>query len=513
MFGNFERIRQVKEKNLDSLFKKRNVVGVGIGQKVSRGRPTNELCIKIYVERKRSASQLKARDLIKPEINGIKTDIVGIGKLRFLQCDQKTRKRPAEGGDSVGSCHSTAYGYTMAGTLGCVVIDKTDGHRCILSNNHVLADKDSDTDSRASAGDVVVQPGTLDGGSCSTDRIGTLKRWIPFISSGDNIVDAAIADLDNDADVQTQIGCDIGEVNGIRELVAADIDNLQVQKCGRTTCYTTGTIVDIDVTCDVGYEVLTPSGPVGRSYRFIHQIFITDMSDPGDSGSLILDMDRKAVGLLFAGSSTITVASPIQTVFNEMDIEFPPPEIHCFIGGPDNRCKPGGPFLHHCKPGGPHLVFCKPGGPRNILCIPGGPNNQICRLGGPDNLICKIGGPNIACVAGGPDSPCVSGGPQLVCQPGGPIFGGPGGCAPGGPDSGIQPLCLACGPDSPIPCGSGGPDLLVDIGGCPSGPDMSINFKDPITNPRKLLMIDLDKMPKGMQRSLMQMMKEMGKKK
>ncbi len=155
----------------------------------------------------------------------------------------------------------------------------------------------------------------------NADRIATLKRWIPFNSAGNNLVDAGIGEIITGTDVSNEIGCDIGLPSGVRELTAGDIDTLEVQKCGRTTCHTTGTVTDIDVTVDVGYELLTPTGIVPRSYQFIHQIFTTYMSTSGDSGSLIMDMDNKAVGLLFAGSSTVTVATPIQTVFDELNIE------------------------------------------------------------------------------------------------------------------------------------------------------------------------------------------------
>ncbi len=40
------------------------------------------------------------------------------------------------------------------------------------------------------------------------------------------------------------------------------------------------------------------------------------MSDNGDSGSLILAADGRAVGLLFAGSERITYASPISRVLS-----------------------------------------------------------------------------------------------------------------------------------------------------------------------------------------------------
>ena len=456
MYENVEKIRKVKDQVQKAMFKKQNVVGVGIGRKITDGQVTDELCMKIYVEEKKHPSQVSARNRIEKEVNGIKTDVVGVGKIRFLACDQKTRKRPAYGGDSIGSCHSTAFGYIMAGTLGCVGIDKSDGKRCILSNNHVIADKDSNIDSRANVGDTIVQPGTLDGGSCAgnADRIATLKRWIPFNSAGNNLVDAGIGEIITGTDVSNEIGCDIGLPNGVRELTAGDIDTLEVQKCGRTTCHTTGTVTDIDVTVNVGYELLTPTGIVPRSYQFIHQIFTTYMSTSGDSGSLIMDMDNKAVGLLFAGSSTVTVANPIQTVFDELNIELPRPTIHCIPGGPFNT--------RICVIGGPNsLRLCLPSGPRVVMCMPGGPNSPI-----------------------------------EFCHSGGPAF---------------RPICLACGPDSPLTCGSGGPDHIIDVLQCAAGPGLEFKFKIPIDDPRKLVLINIDKIPREMRKAFTQMLKQMAK--
>jgi|GEM_PF-190956 len=447
MKANIEKIRAVKEQHVESLLKKENVVGVGIGRKIKEGEMTGELCVRVYVKEKKAKSQLNAENLVEKELGGVKTDIIAVGRIRFQQCNQKTRKRPAYGGDSCGSCHSTTHGYIMAGTLGCAVIDNTDGKRCILSNNHVLADCDSDTDSRANSGDPIVQPGTLDGGTCATsaDRIATLKRWMPFKTTGDNLVDAAIGEIINDSDVSDEIGCDMGRVQGIRELTADDIDALQVQKCGRTTCHTTGTVMDIDVTVDVEYGT-------GATYRFVHQIFLTDMSDPGDSGSLILDMERKAVGLLFAGSDTVTVANPIQTVLDELNVEFPsPPELHCRVGGPDST------------------IHCITGGPDTPQCFIGGPNREIhCFIGPDTGWLCFWGGPNI-------------------------------------------PICLACGPDSPLQCGSGGPDMLINVRGCKTGPRMDIDFVSPIEDPGKLVIIDMNRIPNGMQKALKKMLEEMAK--
>lgn len=466
------KVRDTKNKNYKSLLKKANVVGVGVGRKIVNGRTTDKLCIKIYVEKKKVLSRLADEEVIPKVLEGVKTDVVEVGKIRFQ--GRRDRNRPTQGGDSLGSCHSLQYGYIMAGTLGVALIDKTDGREVLLSNNHVLANHDTDTETRASAGDPVVQPGTLDGGSCTTDQIGTLKRWIPFNLSGDNQVDAAIADLNDESDaVECQIGCDIGKVDGYRALGEGDL-NIQVQKCGRTTGYLTGTVIDVDATVNVSYEVLTTSGVVVRTITFVNQILTTAMSESGDSGSLVLDMGKKAVGLLFAGSSTVTVANRIEVVLDLLNLEFcPPPDLHCIIGGPDREI--------HCIMGGPdRRVHCRVGGPDSTIhCLVGGPDTEIhCRPGRPDTILCRPGTPG------------------MVVE-----------CRPGGPNT-LRPICLACGPDSPIGCGMGGPDTIVRVEGCNAGPMLDIRI-NPGIDPGRLVVLDLDKIPQNMRASIERMLKKM----
>jgi hypothetical protein len=466
--------RDAKRRNVESLLEKENVVGVGVGRKIVNGRRTAEISVKVYVEKKRALSRLSEAQIIPREIEGVKTDVVEVGRIRFQ--GRRDRNRPTQGGDSIGSCHSIAYGYISAGTLGIALIDKTDGKRVLLSNNHVIANVDTETENRASTGDSIVQPGTLDGGSCTTDVIGSLKRWIPFKLSGDNYVDAAIADLEDEDDaLECEVGCDIGRVTGYRPLDLDDLET-QVQKCGRTTGYTTGTVIDVDATIDVGYEVLTSSGVITRTVRFVDQILTTNMSDHGDSGSLLLDMEKKAVGLLFAGSDTVSAANKIEVVLDNLDLEFcPGPDIHCRIGGPDRRieiCRRGGPYTEiHCIVGGPDSV---------IRCLPARPDSVIrCPSGRPDQMI--------------------------FCRPGGPRAGVQ--CVPGGPDQ-LGPMCLACGPDSPIGCGTGGPDTVISVEGCAAGPTTDIHIK-PGVDPKRVVVLDLDKVPQNMRASIERMLERM----
>jgi hypothetical protein len=68
---------------------------------------------------------------------------------------------------------------------------------------------------------------------------------------------------------------------------------------------------------DVGYD--TAAG--ARTARFGGQIICEPMSQGGDSGSLIVDTaGNYAVGLLFAGSPLATIFTPIDTVFNVLNI-------------------------------------------------------------------------------------------------------------------------------------------------------------------------------------------------
>ena len=48
--------------------------------------------------------------------------------------------------------------------------------------------------------------------------------------------------------------------------------------------------------------------------RMCRQIVTTNMSAGGDSGSLLCDMNERAVGLLFAGSSSVTIHNDIRYV-------------------------------------------------------------------------------------------------------------------------------------------------------------------------------------------------------
>ncbi|MBN1127760.1 MAG: hypothetical protein JXA71_02165, partial [Chitinispirillaceae bacterium] len=94
-----------------------------------------------------------------------------------------------------------------------------------------------------------------------------------------------------------------------------------VQKYGRTTSLTRGTIDGVDFVVNVTYT--------GGTARFINQIVVRSASRKGgfilagDSGSLLVtDPDREPVGLLFAGDTRglYGIANNIDTVLSAFSI-------------------------------------------------------------------------------------------------------------------------------------------------------------------------------------------------
>ena len=92
---------------------------------------------------------------------------------------------------------------------------------------------------------------------------------------------------------------------------------LSVAKSGRTTGFTTGSISSINTSVSVQYSTQCGGGKKS-TITFTNQIVITPgtFSAGGDSGSLIVanNASHNPVGLLFAGSSSATIANPIGVV-------------------------------------------------------------------------------------------------------------------------------------------------------------------------------------------------------
>lgn len=290
-----------------------NVVGVGVGEKYAGDQPTGILGLKFFVVRKYPEGQLTRGELLPREVEGLPVDVEEIGLIRRQKAaapkaaaavipNPRVKMRPARPGCSVGFLSPTIK---MAGTFGALV---TDGKSLfVLSNNHVLADEN-----RLPLGSPIVQPGALDGGK-KADAIASLTRFIPLKATG-NAVDAAIAAAIKRTDVSPEV-LHIGKPKGV---APAAID-MVVQKFGRTTSYTVGRVSSIDTDVKVQYET--------GVFQFDDQIIIRGLdgrlfSAAGDSGSLILERGTNlGVGLLFAGSSTHTIANHLGVVLRKLGVK------------------------------------------------------------------------------------------------------------------------------------------------------------------------------------------------
>ena len=163
----------------------------------------------------------------------------------------------------------------------------------------------------------MIQPGSLDGGR-SQDRAGGLSRFVPLrFNNRPNRIDAALAEFDNRAEVNRSI-LGVGPPMG----VANPGLHLLVRKAGRTTGITEGIIrvVNFDV-ASVEYE----NGLVRVDDVVVIEGVGDAFSEPGDSGSAVVDPQGRAVALLFAGTPQVTFATPIRRILNRFKVRIATP--------------------------------------------------------------------------------------------------------------------------------------------------------------------------------------------
>lgn len=328
--GDIGQVINAKQLNEKVLLKQPNVVAVGVGYKITDEGPTDELAVVVNVQQKLPLAQLKESDLIPRYVDDVKTDVVETGLIRAFSAHQERHRPLIPAGVSLGHIEVTS------GTLGCLV--KRGETVFVLSNNHVLANSN-----RGQRGDAIIQPSAYDNGG-EADKVATLDSYVPldfgdsppgcqlseqagqllsaaarFVGSTEqpspvdvspalNEVDAALARPLNPAMFSPDI-VDIGRPVGAR---AVDLGS-NVKKSGRTTGYTEGRIIQIDVTTSVMYGQ--------KPTMFRGQLMANGMSQPGDSGAAILDEDNYVVGLLFAGSETTTLINPINPVLSALQVE------------------------------------------------------------------------------------------------------------------------------------------------------------------------------------------------
>jgi hypothetical protein len=225
-------------------------------------------------------------------------------------------------GVSGGNVLDRSRSFCCSGTLGALLIDNV-GTQYILSNNHVLG-----RSGQAVAGEDVSQPGMIDLG-CQVQTVVADFTVAPAL--GPSNVDAAIAQLRPGTMDPTGFIEDIGVPSGTTVGPAV---GMGVAKSGRTTGFTTGSIGSVNASVSIQYQRGCGGGKK-FNVSFTNQVIINSstFSAGGDSGSLIVtnNSSHNPVGLLYAGSSTTTIANPINQVLAQLSNSLGRPLS--FVGG------------------------------------------------------------------------------------------------------------------------------------------------------------------------------------
>jgi hypothetical protein len=225
---------------------------------------------------------------------------------------------PIQLGTSGGWRHDLANGFCCGGTLGSLV--QVGSTKYVLSNYHVFrADIVSGGNGIvATNGDPIIQPGLIDV-NCNANSAQNVATLAGSASLPGSNVDCAIAQVITGMVSSTGSILEVGNISV--NTVAASV-NQAVKKSGRTTGLTRSTVSGLNANVSVSYENECAGG-TAFTKSYTGQILVKNNGSRflagGDSGSLMvedLSTNPRAVGLLFAGSSSIAVANPIGQVLS-----------------------------------------------------------------------------------------------------------------------------------------------------------------------------------------------------
>lgn len=296
-----------------SLFAEPNILGFGVGPKISGGkREAEEISLVFFVRRKLPKSRLvksgaiPARFLLRTVGHTVQTDV------------QVWDGRPvAHGTVSAGASVGDRSG--NSGTMTLAVTDNADGANLILGCSHVLA-----LCGNANAGDEVESPADT-ASAPGPNIVGTLRRFtIIDRSAFDNAIDAALAVPLAGVVLSNEIP-NIGIPRGIRDLTAegeAVVNNVRVQRFGVASNRQQGTIRNIHVSTQIAYPQLSGD----PSVYFTELVEYDAISEEGDSGAAVVDdsPDHNVVGMHIAGSrnGAMSLFTHIQFVLDRMNVSY-----------------------------------------------------------------------------------------------------------------------------------------------------------------------------------------------
>jgi hypothetical protein len=311
-------VMAVQDRHTAELMKVPGVVGVATGLDPASGKAA----IKVYTEKALPPGQLKK------EFEGVKVVEEVTGKIHAFKGGggggaSHTAKQtpPIQLGCSGGPVLDLANGYCCGGTLGSLVTKG--GAQYILSNSHVFAGDvvAGGNNHSATIGDDIGQPGLIDV-NCSaagTQIVADLSTTSSIYPPNNGVnVDCSIAQVKSG---MVRTDGSILEIGTLSSATTSAFVGQAVKKSGRTTGLTRSSISGLNATINVGYE--TECAGTSFTKQFTGQIVIANNGsrflNSGDSGSLMVEdvtTNPRAVGLLYAGSSSTAIANPIDQVLS-----------------------------------------------------------------------------------------------------------------------------------------------------------------------------------------------------
>ena len=298
---------KIQERHTARLMAQKGVIGTAVGLD-DNGQPA----VLLLVENDQDAQSAPLT------LDGMPVKVEVTGKIVAMAGNTAKQTPPIQLGTSGGWRYDLANGYCCGGTLGSLVLKG--GQKYILSNYHVLeADIVNGGNSRvAVAGDPVIQPALIDV-ACNAATAQNVATLSGIKSLPGSNTDCAIAQ------VVSGMVSSTGSILGIGTISATTIApavNMNVKKSGRTTGLTRSRITGLNATVSVQYENECAGG-VAFTKTYTGQIVVRNTGSRflagGDSGSLMVQdvtTNAKAVGLLFAGSSSTAIANPISQVLS-----------------------------------------------------------------------------------------------------------------------------------------------------------------------------------------------------
>jgi hypothetical protein len=304
------------------LIEQEDVNALGIGTRRVKGKATGEICLKAFVPKKLPEKRLPGWKLLPKYLHvggqQVMVDIEEMDKAVVPNMDMGlyAGTLPLPSFMTVRPGQSSANVATDVGTICVYAKRKTDPgtyRRFFLSCNHVFSSLNL-----APYGTPIIAPARLDGGLYPYNEVGRLADFIPIMFGPlyGNFCDAAVAHTvleTGGTNTITDIGL-ISELGSISSIEA----NPQVRKIGRSSGVTQGIVVAAHASIKVDYWAM---GAYGANTVFHDQIITSLMGTYGDSGSLLINHQQQAIGMLFAGSATHTFFNPLSIILRLFNME------------------------------------------------------------------------------------------------------------------------------------------------------------------------------------------------